>query len=116
LIDGALEDKNVRKKYLNRANKAVDRLIYIVNDLDLITKLEAGELNVKWEVFDIIELIKANFELLEMKAAKKKIAFAFDMDYKVFQNGIFQDSSNGFTAWIKVVIEKKEVQVWDLQL
>jgi len=83
LIDGALEDKNVRKKYLNRANKAVDRLIYIVNDLDLITKLEAGELNVKWEVFDIIELIKANFELLEMKAAKKKIAFAFDMDYEM---------------------------------
>ncbi len=82
LLDGALEDKNVRKKYLNRANKAVDRLIYIVKDLDLITKLEAGELNVNWEVFDIIELIKTNFELLEMKAAKKKIALTFDMEYE----------------------------------
>lgn len=82
LLDGALEDKNVRKKYLNRANKAVERLIYIVKDLDLITKLEAGELNVNWGVFDIIDLIKTSFELLEMKAAKKKIALTFDMDYE----------------------------------
>lgn len=82
LLDGALEDKNVREKYLVRANKAVDRLIYIVKDLDLITKLEVGELHVNWEVFDIIELIKTNFELLEMKATKKKIALTFDMEYK----------------------------------
>jgi len=82
LLDGALEDKNVRKKYVNRANKAVERLIYIVKDLDLITKLEVGELNVNWETFDIIELIKTNFELLEMKAAKKKISLIFDMEYE----------------------------------
>jgi len=81
LIDGAIDDKNVRKKYLQRATKAVERLIYIVKDLDLITKLEAGELNVNWEEFDIIELIENAFELLEMKAAKKKISLTFDMDY-----------------------------------
>ncbi len=81
LLDGALEDKTVRKKYLQRANKSVERLIYIVKDLDLITKLEASELNVEWNVFDIMELIKTNFELLEMKAAKKKITLTFDMEY-----------------------------------
>lgn len=81
LLDGAIDDKNVRKKYLQRANKAVDRLIYIVKDLDLITKLEAGDMNVVWEEFDIIELIKTAFELLEMKAAKKKISLTFDMEY-----------------------------------
>lgn len=82
LLDGAIDDKNVRKKYLQRANKAVDRLIYIVKDLDLITKLEAGDLNVTWEEFDIIELIENAFELLEMKAAKQKISLTFDMIYK----------------------------------
>lgn len=81
LLDGAIDDKNVRKKYLQRANKAVDRLIYIVKDLDLITKLEAGDMNVTWEEFDIIELIKNVFELLEMKAVKQKISLTFDMDY-----------------------------------
>lgn len=81
LLDGAIDDKNVRKKYLQRANKGVDRLIYIVKDLDLITKLEAGELNISLKEFDIIELINNIFELLEMKAAKKKISLTFDMDY-----------------------------------
>lgn len=81
LLDGAMEDKSVRKKYLQKANKAVERLIYIVKDLDLITKLEVGDLNLEMVDFDIIELIENVFELLEMKAAKKKITLTFDMDY-----------------------------------
>lgn len=81
LLDGAMNDKNVNEKYLKRANKGVERLIYIVKDLDLITKLEAGDLNLDKEAFDIIELIKSVFELLEMKAAKKEITLTFDMEY-----------------------------------
>lgn len=82
LLDGAMDDKNVRRKYLQRANKGVDRLIYIVKDLDLITKLEVGDLNLEYEDFNIIELIQNVFDLLEMKASKKKLALTFDMDYK----------------------------------
>ncbi len=81
LLDGAINDKNVRKKYLQRANKAVERLIYIVKDLDLITKLEVGELNLERANFDIIELITGVFELLEMKSAKKDITLTFDLEY-----------------------------------
>ncbi|WP_430411545.1 sensor histidine kinase [Kordia sp.] len=81
LLDGAMNDKNIRKKYLNRAGKGVERLIYIVKDLDMITKLEAGDLNLLIEDFDIIELVQSVFDLLEMKAAKKKITLAFDMNY-----------------------------------
>jgi len=82
LLDGALKDKNVRKKYLERASKGVERLIYIVKDLDMITKLEVGDVNLERVDFDIIELIKNVFDLLEMKATKKKIALTFDMEYK----------------------------------
>ncbi|WP_104735397.1 sensor histidine kinase [Hanstruepera ponticola] len=81
LIDGAIEDKKIRTKYLNRANKGVERLIYIVKDLDMITKLEVGDLSLNKESFDIVELIQSVFDLLEMKAAKKKISLTFDMDY-----------------------------------
>jgi len=81
LLDGAINDKAIRKKYLQRAAKGVDRLIYIIKDLDLITKLEVGDLNLEKEVFDIVALIESVFELLEMKAAKKKIALTFDMNY-----------------------------------
>jgi len=81
LIDGAHKDKMIRKKYLARANKGVERLIYIVKDLDMITKLETGDLHLKYETFDIVELIQASFDLLEMKAAKKNITLTFDFDY-----------------------------------
>ena len=81
LLDGALEDKKVRKKYLQRAAKGVERLIYIIKDLDLISKLEIGELHLEIERFDIIEVIQNVFDLLEMKASKKRISLVFDMEY-----------------------------------
>lgn len=81
LLDGAMNDKKIREKYLERANKGVERLIYIVKDLDLITKLEVGGLKLQREDFDIIEFIQNVFDLLEMKAAKKKISLTFDMEY-----------------------------------
>ncbi|WP_425489120.1 sensor histidine kinase [Arenibacter arenosicollis] len=82
LLDGAMDDKSLRKKYLQRAGKGVERLIYIVKDLDLITKLEVGDLNLEIEDFNILELFQNVFDLLEMKAAKKNITLTFDMDYK----------------------------------
>ncbi|MEP0133658.1 MAG: ATP-binding protein [Eudoraea sp.] len=82
LLDGALADKAVRKKYLQRAQKGVERLIYIIKDLDLITKLEVGDLNLELGAFDIIELIQSVFELVEMKAGKKNISLTFDMNYE----------------------------------
>ncbi|UWX54687.1 ATP-binding protein [Maribacter litopenaei] len=81
LLDRAIDDKNIRKKYLSRANKAVERLIYIVRDLDLITKLEVGDLRLEKENFNIIELIQNVFDLPEMRASKKKIVLTFDMAY-----------------------------------
>ncbi|WP_396174814.1 sensor histidine kinase [Flavobacterium sp.] len=81
LLDGAANDKTLRKKYLERAEKGVERLIYIVKDLDMITKLETGDLNLEYAEFDIIEMIKNVFDLLEMRAAKKKITLTFDTKY-----------------------------------
>ena len=85
LLDGAMNDKKVRDKYLERASKGLERLIFIVKDLDMITKLEVGDLNLEKEEFDIIELVKNVFDLLEMKAAKQNISLTFD---KVYSNRI----------------------------
>ena len=81
LLDGAMEDKNIRKKYLERAEKGVERLIYIVKDLDMITKLEVGEINLDVSKFNIIEVIQNVFDLLEMRASKKHITLTFDNKY-----------------------------------
>jgi len=82
LIEGALEDKEVREKYLKRANKGVERLIFIVKDLDMITKLEVGDLNLEKEEFNIVDLVKNVFDLLEMKASKQNILLTFDKVYR----------------------------------
>ncbi len=82
LLDGALKDKKVRKKYLTQANKGVDRLIYIVQDLEMITKLETGNLVLHKTNFNIVEIVRNVFDLLEMKAAKKNISLTFDRDYE----------------------------------
>jgi two-component system phosphate regulon sensor histidine kinase PhoR len=81
LIDGAINDKSVRKKYLERAEKGVERLIYIVEDLDMISKLEMGDVNLELSRFDIVELVQNVFDLLEMTADKKNIILMFDRRY-----------------------------------
>ena len=81
LLDGAMEDKNIRTKYLERAEKGVERLIYIVKDLDMITKLEVGEINLDVTRFNIVEVIQNVFDLFEMKAANKNITLTFDTKY-----------------------------------
>jgi two-component system phosphate regulon sensor histidine kinase PhoR len=81
LIDGAADDPQIRHKYLKRADKGVDRLIYIVKDLDMITKLEVGDANLTFETFNIIESITNVFDLLEIKAEKKNISLILDKDY-----------------------------------
>lgn len=81
LLDGAMNDKKIRKKYLERAEKGVERLIYIVQDLDMIAKLEMGDLNIEIVSFDIVNLVQNVFDLLEMEASKKDILLLFDMKY-----------------------------------
>lgn len=83
LIEGAIKDKTIRTKYLKRANKGVERLIDVVKDLDMISKLETGNLNPVFERFNLIELIDSVFELLEMKSKKRQIDLMFDKNYDI---------------------------------
>ncbi len=81
LLDGAMNDKTIRKKYLQRAEKGVERLIYIVKDLDMITKLETGDLNLEFTEFNIVDVIQNVLDLLEMRADQKNIILMFDRKY-----------------------------------
>ena len=88
LVDGALKDKKVNLKYLKIAEKAIERLIFIVKDLDLITKLESEGLKLEKSKFNIISLINKVFEMLELQASKKKITLALgSKNIKVNVNG-----------------------------
>src|SRR5690606_10677238 len=73
LIDGGVEDESIRDKYLNRINKSVERLTYIVKDLDLITELESGNLKLEQKTFNIVALTQEVFDLLEIKASNNDV-------------------------------------------
>lgn len=89
LIDGAITDEDVRDKFLNRAKISVERLIYIIKDLDMITKFESGTLNLELDAFDINELVQDVYEQLEIQAQKKEIKLIFNKNYpeSIFVNG-----------------------------
>ena len=76
LLDGGLEDDLINSKYLERAEKSIDRLINIVNDLDTISKLENDMNRLKMEEFDIVALTKEIAEQLEIEASKRNITLS----------------------------------------
>ena len=89
LLEGAVNDKQIRSKYLERANKGVERLVAVIKDLDMIAKLENEGTKLNIEVFNILELIQNVFDLFEMKAKKRNIKLLFDKVYEfpVFVSG-----------------------------
>ena len=82
LLEGGMDDKNIRLKYLERANKGVERLVAVTKDLDMIAKLETDGLKIDKEVFNILEIIQNVFDLIEMKAKKRNIVLKFDRIYE----------------------------------
>lgn len=83
LLDGAIDDDEVNKKYLKIAGKAIHRLNLIVKDLDLITKIESGESEIQRTDFDIINLAQNTFEMLEITASKKNIKLMLEFNDKL---------------------------------
>ena len=83
LLDGAIDDDEVNKKYLKIAGKAIHRLNLIVKDLDLITKIESGESEIQRTDFDIINLAQNTLEMLEITASKKNIKLLLEFNDKL---------------------------------
>ncbi|MEM1214449.1 MAG: ATP-binding protein [Bacteroidota bacterium] len=73
LLDGGMEDEKISRSFLSKAAKNVERLYTIVEDLSAISRLEAGELILEMQSFDIRELALEVFEDLEIKAQKNDL-------------------------------------------
>ncbi len=81
IVDDDFEDTDMARQFLDKASKNVDRLSYLIKDLDEISKLETGEIPVNYTKFKINDLIKEVFESLEMKAADHHIKLVFKQKY-----------------------------------
>jgi two-component system phosphate regulon sensor histidine kinase PhoR len=73
LINGAMDNADVNKKFLQSTSRNIDRLVNLVDDLDAISKLESGEQHLQKDSFIIQELVKEVYETLSIKADKREI-------------------------------------------
>ncbi|MEO6070861.1 MAG: ATP-binding protein [Chitinophagaceae bacterium] len=74
LLQGALENPEVNRKFLEKASKNVERLAHLIQDLDEISKLERGELKIDKQNFIIQDLFWEVVETLSLKAEQNGIA------------------------------------------
>ncbi len=72
LLDGALDDPEINRKFLSRANKSVDRMINIIDDLAKISNLESNRVQITPSKFNLQVLVKEVFDLLKQKAEKNE--------------------------------------------
>ena len=80
LLDGAIDDQEINRRYLKRANKSVDRMINIIEDLETISALESDRVQINYSDFDLVELVEDVFELVEDKAKKRHIKLEISKD------------------------------------
>ncbi|GGF41482.1 sensor histidine kinase [Echinicola rosea] len=128
LLDGAVEDVNVRDKFLKRAAKSLNNLDNLVQDLLTLNQMESGVVKFNHEVFNMIPLIEEVLEQLENKAEKRHVNIRFkynpeksyftkadkDKIYRVCQNLIsnaIKYNHEGGEAIIHVKSTKNHIKI-----
>ena len=73
LLETDLNNAELNRKFLEKANNGCERLVDLLKDLDQIASIESGNMELEWSKFDVVELIKQTIELLEQTAADRNI-------------------------------------------
>ncbi len=81
ILDDEADDKDMTLQFLKKAQRNVDRLSYLINDLNEISKLETGEIPINYTKFRINDLVKEVFEQLELRAKQHQIKLIFKQKY-----------------------------------
>ncbi len=73
LLDGAMNDKHVRTRFLKKAAKSLDGLDVLVQDLLTLSQIESGDIKMKFEPLDLLKLCAEVIDQFEEKIEKKRI-------------------------------------------
>ena len=116
LLDGALEDKKVRTKFLKKAAKSLDGLDILVQELLTISQMETGEIKMHFARFDIVELSREVFDQVDGKAEKKNVSLNLKRIAPIF---VYADYQRIYQVMINLVVNaikynRKEgrVNIW----
>ena len=127
LLDGAMDDKQVRMKFLKKAAKSLDSLDHLVQDLLTLNQMESGVIKFNPTEFDLKELIEEVIEELEHKSSKREVSIRLVYEgknfktiadqskiYRVCQNLIFNAvkyNHNGGEVVVVIKSNKTQIQV-----
>ena len=116
LLDGAMKEKGVRKKFLKKAAKSLDGLDMLVQDLLTLSQIETGQIKMRLEDVDLYSLTNEVFEQFKGKHNKKKVTLRIDgrprkVIVRADRQRIFQVLSNLISNAIKHSEERGEVEV-----
>jgi two-component system phosphate regulon sensor histidine kinase PhoR len=75
LLEGGIDDPEINRKFLSKAEKNIDRMTSLLEDLDSISKIESGAMNIEMETVDIVELSSEIAENLDRKAKDANVQF-----------------------------------------
>ncbi len=73
LLEGGLEDPKVNRKFLERASRGTERMVRIIEDLDLITQLESGVIGIAPERMDLRKLVNEMMDELRQAAQQREV-------------------------------------------
>lgn len=117
LLDGAVNDKNVRTKFLKKAAKSLDGLDALVQDLLTLSQIETGDIKMQFEQIDLYKLCQEVVDQFDQKAGKRDIELKLDKPehkaivYADWQR-ITQVMTNLISNAIKYSSEGGEVHIW----
>ena len=128
LLDGAIDDKQVRMKFLKRAARSLDSLDILVKDLLTLNQMESGVIKFSFTDFDLKDLIHEVVDQLEHKASKRDVSIKLEYDpdksylthadrpkiYRVCQNLIFNAvkyNHDGGEVKVAIKLHKNSIQV-----
>lgn len=128
LLEGGLEDERINRKFLMKASKGIDRMTTVIQDMDTITQIESGTLDLAMENFNINQVINNVFFELEEKASDKHRKLELSNNgkeiimvhadrskvtqvlYNLVINSIYYGNEHGKTT-VEVVINKTKVYI-----
>ena len=117
LLDGGLDDPQVNRHYLMRSEQSINRMISIVEDLETISRLESGEVQLNYVHFDMVKLAREVMDLMEREATHKKITMIFGRNYDApvmvyaDRQNIFQVMTNLIANALKYGTENGRVKL-----
>lgn len=82
LLEGGLEDPSVNRVFLERAANGVERITAILEDLDEITRLESGRMELQIKKYNIVDIARECMESLEMRGQERNIVIRFNHKYE----------------------------------